>query len=104
MQVQKSIPQHINKVVSMKERIYFLLNPIQTNYKNIINRAKKRIWQLVLVLTLNFLKSSFLHIESTFFQEFHAPLKLDLKVSPIARPYDALLNLKKYNNKILLKK
>jgi hypothetical protein len=58
----------------------------------------------MLVLTLNSLKSSSLNIESTFSQECHAPLKFDLKISLIARPHDALLNLKKYNNKLLFNK
>ena len=51
---------------------------------------------------LNSLKSSSLHIKSTFFQECHALLKLNLKISLFACPHDALLNLKKYNNKLLL--
>ena len=88
----------------MKKRIYFLLNPNTNNLQEYYKQSKKKIWQLVLVLTLNSLKSSSLHIEFTFSQECHAPLKLDLKISPIARPHDALLNLKKYNNKLLLNK
>jgi hypothetical protein len=42
MQVQKSIPQHINKVVSMKKRIYFLLNPNTNNLQEYYKQSKKK--------------------------------------------------------------
>jgi len=42
MQVQKSIPQHINKVVSMKEQIYFLLNPNTNKLQEYYKQGKKK--------------------------------------------------------------
>jgi hypothetical protein len=100
----------VYNIMNLKEAIkqHTIIKNRSTSVENFHNAKLKllklkRIW-LVLVDTLNSLKSSSLHIKSTFSQECHVPLKLNLKISLIAHLHDVLLNLKKYNNKLLLNK
>jgi hypothetical protein len=86
---------NLNKAIKQQTTIKQKNTSVHNFHNTILKWLKlKRIRQVVFVDTLNYLKSSSLHIKSTFSQEW-APLKLNLKISMIACPHDALLNLKK---------
>ena len=87
---------NLNEAIKQQTTIKQKNTSVDNFHNTILKWLKlKRIRQVVFVDTLNYLKSSSLHIKSTFSQECHAPLKLNLKISMIACPHDALLNLKK---------
>jgi len=95
-----------DKIFHFTWQIYFLLNPNTNKLQEYYKQGKKKKKNMAisvgsyLKLFKEFIPAHWIY----FFLRVPCSFKMDLKISPIARPHDTLLNLKKYNNKLLLNK